>query len=63
MAISKRIMLQQPPISAPIADVVLLEVLLGEVLQVALGHGDIGSDGHLGLLALDLDVVTKLANL
>lgn len=48
---------------SPVADIVLLQVLLGQVLQVALGHGNVGSDSHLGLVTLDLDVVTKSANL
>lgn len=43
----------------PVADVVLLEELLGEVLEVALGHGNLGGDGDLGLVASHLHVLTE----
>ena len=48
---------------SPVADVVLLQVLLGQVLEVALGHGNVSSDGDLGLLTSDLDVVTQSTGL
>jgi len=43
----------------------LLKVLLGEVLKVALAHGDGGGDGNLGAsgLSLDLDEVTENTSL
>lgn len=37
--------------------------LLREVLQVALGHGDLSSDNNLGLVTANLDVVAQDASL
>lgn len=37
--------------------------LLGEVLQVALGHGDLSGDNNLGLVTANLDVVAQDASL
>lgn len=37
--------------------------LLGEVLQVALGHGDLSSDNNLGLVTANLNVVAQDASL
>jgi len=48
----------------PLAHLVLLEELLGQVLEVALGEGDRGRDLELaGADARDLDVVSELADL
>merc|ERR1719245_1897625 len=40
-----------------------LQVLLGQVLQVPLGEGDIRVDGNLGLSTLDGDIVTEVVDL
>jgi len=39
----------------------LLEVLLCQILQVALAHRNAGVDGNLGLITGNLNVVTKVA--
>lgn len=49
---------------SPLAHQVTFEELLGEVLDVTLGHGLLGGDGELArLVARDLDVVAELASL
>ena len=47
----------------PIAQLLLLQVLLREVLDVLLGEGDGRAHGELRLLPGDLDRVAKLASL
>lgn len=47
----------------PIAKAVLLQVLLGQVLQVTLGEVHVGVDVDLHLLALDGDVVSQVSGL
>ena len=49
--------------SQPVSQVVLLQVLLGEVLQVSLGEGDVGGEGNLGLLPLHGELLAKVAGL
>lgn len=46
-----------------ITELLLLEVLLGQVLQVALGERKLSSDLDLGLVARDNDLGAKLASL
>lgn len=46
-----------------ITQLVLLQELLGEVLQVALGELDVTNDSDLGIGALDFDGVGELAGL
>lgn len=41
----------------------LLQVLLGKVLQISLGEWKLGSDVDLGLLAVDLDLGSEVASL
>jgi len=47
----------------PVTKVVLLQVLLGQVLQVPLGESDLGREGDLALLALDDQVAAKVLGL
>ena len=47
----------------PVSQVVLLQVLLGEVLQVSLGEGDVGGEGDLGLLPLHGELLAEVAGL
>merc|ERR1719461_1783400 len=47
----------------PVPQVVLLQILLGEVLQVSLGEGDVGGEGQLGLLSLHGELLAKVAGL
>merc|ERR1719219_2103264 len=47
----------------PVPRVVLLQILLGEVLQVSLGEGDVGGEGQLGLLSLHGKLLAKVAGL
>merc|ERR1719412_3008924 len=47
----------------PVPQVVLLQILLGEVLQVSLGEGDVRSEGQLGLLSLHGELLAKVAGL
>lgn len=46
-----------------ITELVLLEELLDQVLEVALGEGSLGLNDDLGLLASDLDGLAELAGL
>merc|ERR1719510_2675044 len=47
----------------PVPQVVLLEVLLGEVLQVPLGEGDVRGEGQLGLLPVHGELLAKVGSL
>ena len=47
----------------PIPQVVLLQVLLGQVLEVPLGEGHVGGEVDLGLGTLQGQVVTEVAGL
>ena len=47
----------------PVPEVVLLQVLLGEVLQVSLGEGDVGGEGDLSLLPLHGELLAEVAGL
>ena len=47
----------------PVPEVVLLQVLLGEVLQVSLGEGDVGGESNLGLLPLHGELLAEVAGL
>ena len=47
----------------PVSQVVLLQVLLGEVLQVSLGEGDVGGEGDLCLLPLHGELLAEVAGL
>lgn len=47
----------------PITETVLLQVLLGQVLEVGLGEVDIGADVQLQLGALEGDVVAQVVHL
>merc|ERR1719509_527419 len=47
----------------PIPEVVLLEVLLGEVLEVPLGEGDVAGELDLGLLPGQAHVLPEVASL
>ena len=47
----------------PVPEVVLLQVLLGEVLEISLGEGDIGGEGNLGLLPLHGELLAEVAGL
>ena len=47
----------------PVPQVVLLQILLGEVLQVSLGEGDVGGEGQLGLLSLHAELLAKVGSL
>ena len=49
--------------SKEITKLLLLQVLLGQVLQVALGHGDVGVDNNSSLLLGDLDGFTEVSGL
>jgi ribosomal RNA-processing protein 12 len=47
----------------PVTELLLLEVLLGEVLQVAAGEGDVGNNLDLAIAGLgDHDVLTEVTN-
>lgn len=46
-----------------VLELVLLQVLLGEVLEVTLGEWDLRGQDELGTLTLDRDVVTQLTGL
>lgn len=46
-----------------ISQLLLLQVLLGQVLQVSLGEGKLGSDDDLGLVAGDGDLGAQLTSL
>merc|ERR1711924_226417 len=46
-----------------VAELLLLQVLLGQVLQVALGERWLGGHHDLGLLTVDLDLVAEVASL
>ena len=46
-----------------VAELLLLEVLLGEVLEVPLGEGGLGGDVDLGLVAGDGHGIAENANL
>merc|ERR550525_2233284 len=47
----------------PVPQVVLLQILLGEVLEVSLGERDVGGEGQLGLLPLHGELLAKVAGL
>ena len=47
----------------PVPEVVLLEVLLGEILQVSLGEGDVGGEADLGLDSLHHQLLSKVVGL
>merc|ERR1711935_867675 len=47
----------------PVTKVLLLHVSFGEVLDVALGHGLDGVDGHAGGITRHLDKVTEVVGL
>ena len=47
----------------PVTELLLLEELLDQVLEVALGEGSLSLNGDLGLLAGDLDGLTELTSL
>lgn len=47
----------------PIAERMLLQVFLGEILQISLGEVDVGVDVDLHLLALQGDVVAQVSGL
>ena len=40
-----------------------LEVLLGQILQVALGEGDVSLNGHFFIIAVDLDGFSQVSGL
>ena len=44
-----------------LTEAVPLEVLLGEVLEVSLGEGDVGLDGDLLVVAANLDLLAEFA--
>ena len=47
----------------PVPKVVLLQVLLGQVLQIPLGKGNVRGNNDLGLLPLQLDVGSHVGGL
>lgn len=47
--------------SDPVSDLVLLQVSLGQVLQVLAGELGVGDNNNLGALLGDSDVVTQVA--
>lgn len=47
----------------PVAQTVLLQVLLGQVLEVCLGKVNVGADNELQLGALEGDVVAQVVHL
>ena len=47
----------------PVSQVVLLQVLLGEVLQVSLGEGDVRGEADLGLNPLHHQILAEVVGL
>ena len=45
-----------------LSETVSLEVLLGEVLEISLGEGDVSSDGDLFVFALDIDCASEFSS-
>merc|ERR1712020_172747 len=49
--------------SEPLSEVVLLQVSLGQVLQVSLGESDVTADDQVALGGVDLNLLAQVANL
>jgi len=47
----------------PVSKVILLQVLLGEILEVPLGERNVRGEGNLGLLPLHVELLAKVAGL
>ena len=47
----------------PVSEVVLLQILLGEVLEISLGEGDVGGEYQLGLLPVKNDLLAEVLGL